>query len=196
MKKLTCVVVALLLVSTFSTVLAKDKDKEDTQKAQDRRTEIDNMAKEALDKLLAESPNAKSLYDKATGYAVFDNLKIAVGISGGGGSGVAVDKSSGQRTYMKMGTGGVGLGLGGEKYQVVFFFENEKAFNSFVNKGWKAEAGARAAAGTAGASANTTFSNGLAIFQITEKGLMANADISGTKYWKNKKLNPPTSEKE
>ena len=67
--------------------------------------------------------------------------------------------------------------------------ETDKAFTSFVEKGWKAEAGARAAAGTEGASADTTFSNGLAIYQMTEKGLMANADISGTKYWKNKKLN-------
>jgi hypothetical protein len=29
----------------------------------------------------------------------------------------------------------------------------------------------------------------MAIYQITEKGLMAHADIAGTKYWKNDKLN-------
>jgi hypothetical protein len=29
----------------------------------------------------------------------------------------------------------------------------------------------------------------MAIYQITDKGLMALADIAGTKYWKNKKLN-------
>ena len=28
-----------------------------------------------------------------------------------------------------------------------------------------------------------------AIDQMTEKGLMANADVAGTKYWKNDKLN-------
>ena len=27
--------------------------------------------------------------------------------------------------------------------------------------------------------------NGIAVFQLTDKGLIANADISGTKYWKN-----------
>ncbi len=31
--------------------------------------------------------------------------------------------------------------------------------------------------------------NGLAVYQITDKGLMLQADISGTKNWKNKKLN-------
>ncbi len=58
-----------------------------------------------------------------------------------------------------------------------------------MDKGWKAEGGAQAAAGTAGASAETTFHNGLAIYKMNDAGLMASADISGTKYWKNKKLN-------
>ena len=39
------------------------------------------------------------------------------------------------------------------------------------------------------ADAKTNFVNGLAIYQLTEKGLMLNADIAGTKYWLNDKLN-------
>jgi hypothetical protein len=31
--------------------------------------------------------------------------------------------------------------------------------------------------------------NGVAYYQLTDKGLMASADISGTKYWKNDDLN-------
>jgi len=191
MKKWLCVLLAMALMASFSAVLADDDDKTDDEggKPAEKRAKIDAVAKEALDTLLAKSDNATKLYGEAYGYAVFDNLKIAFGISGGGGSGVAVAKNSGARTYMKMGTGGVGLGLGGQKYQVVFLFANEAAFTSFVEKGWKAEAGARAAAGTEGANANTTFSNGLAVYQMTDKGLMASADISGTKYWKDKKLN-------
>ena len=73
------------------------------------------------------------------------------GFSGGGGNGVAVNKSSGDRTYMKMGTGGIGFGLGGQKYQVIFLFQDEKTFHNFVEKGWKADASAQAAAGTDGA---------------------------------------------
>ena len=56
-------------------------------------------------------------------------------------------------------------------------------------RGWKAETGANAAAGTAGANVGTQFIDGIAVYQITESGLMASADISGTKYWKHKKLN-------
>jgi lipid-binding SYLF domain-containing protein len=190
MKKWMIALLAMVLLASLSVVVAEEgEDGDKKQSPADRRAKIDQVAQEALDTLLAKSAGAQKNYDKAYGYAVFDNLKIAFGISGGGGSGVAVVKDSGARTYMKMGTGGVGLGLGGQKYQVVFFFETEKAFTSFVEKGWKAEAGARAAAGTEGASADTSFHDGLAIYQMTDKGLMANADISGTKYWKNKKLN-------
>jgi lipid-binding SYLF domain-containing protein len=188
MKKWLCVIVGLALMVSLSIAVAGDDDQKEVS-ASDKRAKIDEVAKEALDTILGKSDSASKLYGGSYGYAVFDNLKIAFGISGGGGSGVAVVKDSGARTYMKMGTGGVGLGLGGQKYQVVFFFETEKAFTSFVEKGWKAEAGARAAAGTEGAGVDSSFHDGLAIYQITEAGLMASADISGTKYLKNKKLN-------
>jgi lipid-binding SYLF domain-containing protein len=154
-----------------------------------KQAKIDEAAQEALNTVFGKAESAKELYDKAYGWAGFDNLKIAFGFSGGGGNGVAVDKKSGKRTYMKMGTAGVGLGLGGQKYQVIFLFQDEKTFTNFVEKGWKADASAQAAAGTEGAGATTGFVNGIAVYQMTDKGLMASADITGTKYWKNKKLN-------
>jgi len=160
----------------------------DEEKDAEKRAEIDAMAADTLKELFAANAGAKDLYAKAYGHAVFDNLKIAIGISGGGGSGVAVAKA-GERTYMKMGTGGIGFGLGGQKYQVIFLFQTEDAFRSFVDKGWQADASAQAAAGEAGTGAVATFKNGVAFYQMTEEGLMASADITGTKYWKNDDLN-------
>ena len=98
-------------------------------------------------------------------------------------------KETGEKTYMKMGTAGVGFGLGANKYQVIFFFQDSQTYDNFVNKGWQADAGATASAGENAAEVKTGFVNGIAIYQMTEKGLMANADIAGTKYWKNDKLN-------
>lgn len=186
MRKSMGVLAAMLLLATLGANEVKDEAKK--SEAADKRAQIDTMAQEALDTLFAANSDAKALHEKSYGWAVFDNLKVAFVVSGGAGSGVAVQKD-GQRTYMKMGTGGVGLGLGGQKYQVIFLFENAQVFDNFVQKGWKAETGAQAAAGTEGANVGATFTEGLAIYQITEKGLMASADISGTKYWKNEKLN-------
>jgi lipid-binding SYLF domain-containing protein len=176
------------MLAALPVAIAEEEQKDDT-KADKKRAEIDTKAKETLDELLAKNEKAKALYDKAYGYAVFGNWKFAFIVSGGGGSGVAVDKGSGKRTYMNMGTVGVGLGLGGKKYQVVFLFENAERFNGFIEKGWQADTSATAAAGTAAAEAGTGFVEGIAIYQITDKGLMANADIAGTKYWKDDKLN-------
>jgi lipid-binding SYLF domain-containing protein len=177
----------ITLIQPATNVFAEDDWK--SLKQESKRMKINETAEETLQTLFADDSKAKALYDKSYGWAVFDNLKLAFGFSGGGGQGVAVLKESGKKTYMKMGTAGVGLGLGANKYQIVFLFQDKQTFKNFVNKGWQADAGATAAAGKHAAEAKTDFTNGLAIYQLTEKGLMANADIAGTKYWKNDKLN-------
>jgi len=173
------------MMALFIPAIAEEK----TAKAGERRAKIDAMAEETLATLFSESPKAKELYGKAHGYAVFDNLKLSLFISGGGGVGVATTKGGGTRTYMKMGTAGLNIGLGGQKYQIVFLFQTRDGFDRFVDKGWQADAQANAVAGTAGANAAAAFKNGMAVFQITEAGLMLQADIAGTKYWQSKKLN-------
>ena len=174
--KLLC---AALLLAAVPLAIAEEGDKKDKKKG-----EIDERSNKVLETVLGESENAQDLFDKSMGYAVFDNTKVALGISGGGGSGVAVEKASDTRTYMKMGTGGVGLGIGVKTYQVIMMFENEKVFRNFVDNGWQADTQAGAAAGSAGVAVKTTFHDGMAVFVRTKKGLMASADVSGTKYWK------------
>lgn len=182
----------LILMSSMIPVVpaaAPGNTEKDQMNAQHKREKIDLMAKETLDQLFEANAGAKQLFDKTYGYAVFDNLKLSFVVAGGGGSGVAVEKESGKRIYMNMGTGGLSVGLGGQKYQVVFFFESPKVFDDFVDKGWSADASANAVALDAGANLQAKFVNGVAVYQITDKGLMLQADISGTKYWKNDKLN-------
>ncbi|MCG6949822.1 MAG: hypothetical protein LJE93_12995 [Acidobacteria bacterium] len=191
MKKVALYAATLAMVATLILPATPASAEEDWEslKQDSKKMKINQTADETLQQLFSERPKSKDLYNDAYGYAVFDNLKLAWGFSGGGGNGVAVNKKTGKPTYMKMGTVGVGIGLGVNKYQVVFLFQDEQTFNNFVEKGWQADAGATAAAGKHAVEAKTDFVNGMALYQLTEKGLMANADIAGTKYWKNKKLN-------
>jgi lipid-binding SYLF domain-containing protein len=185
-----CVVLVAAIVGLPATpAQAEETSDWKSLKNDAKKAKLDETADAALKELFARNDKAKGLFDQSYGWAVFDNMKIAFGFSGGGGNGVAVNKGSGSRTYMKMGTVGVGFGLGGKKYQIVFLFQDQKTFTSFVEKGWQADATAQAVAGTAGAEVQSGFSNGLAIYVLSDKGLMASADIAGTKYWKNKKLN-------
>jgi lipid-binding SYLF domain-containing protein len=176
-----------LILPTTSSLSAEESWK--SLKRESKRMKIDETAQEALNTLFATSPKAENLFEMSYGWAVFDNLKLAFGFSGGGGNGVAKVRETGKKTYMKMGTAGIGIGLGVNTYQVVFLFQDSRTFQNFVENGWQADATASAVAGQTGAEAKTDFSNGMAIYQITDTGLMAFADIAGTKYWKNKKLN-------
>jgi lipid-binding SYLF domain-containing protein len=193
MKKCVAALSVLMLFLAFQGVaLAEEKSEGKDPKEAKRdykRAKIDSNERDTLKRLFEENDKAKRLFDRAIGYAVFDNTKVSLGLTGGGGAGVAVDKGSGKRTYMKMGTAGLNLGLGAQVYQIVFLFEDAETLSNFIEKGWEADASANAVAGTAGANAEATFRKGMAIYQLTQGGLMLQADISGTKYWKYKKLN-------
>jgi lipid-binding SYLF domain-containing protein len=172
------------LIFGFGTAALAD----DSAKVAKRKQEIDSAAQSTLDKLLKEDSGAKELYGKAVGYAVFTVTKGGFIVSGGGGNGVVVDKANGKRTYMRMGMGGVGLGIGGQRYGLVVLFETKDRMDKFVAGGWDSSATAEAAAGKAGTAARTSFYDGVAYYQITDKGLMAHADITGTKFWVNDEL--------
>jgi lipid-binding SYLF domain-containing protein len=159
---------------------------QDDAKVQERRQEIDSNAQATLDALLKAQAGVRDLYERATGYAVV--TKGGFIVSGGGGNGVAVNKASGQRTYMRMGMGGVGLGIGGQRYSLVALFETEDRLNKFVAGGWDSSATAEAVAGQEGVAFRSSFIDGIALYQISEKGLMAHADVTGTKFWVNDEL--------
>ena len=191
MRKTAIYAAALLTIAALALPATSVFAEEDwkAMKQASKAMKINETADDALNDLFAKNPKAKELYERSYGWAAFNNLKLAFGFSGGGGDGVAVVRETGKKTFMKMGTVGIGIGLGINKYNVIFLFQDSQTFNTFVNNGWQADAGATAAAGKAAAEVKTDFTNGLAIYQITEKGLMANADVAGTKYWKNDKLN-------
>jgi lipid-binding SYLF domain-containing protein len=154
-----------------------------------KREQIDLTARQNIERLLEEDDGARGLFEQAYGYAVFDVVKVSLFVTGGGGQGVAVNKSSGARTYMNMGTGGLNLGLGGKAYAIVFLFQTQQHFDDFVNNGWQGGVSADATAGRASADIGANFHNGIAYYQLTDAGLMLQADITGTKYWKSGKLN-------
>jgi len=171
---------AVLLTLTFQAGVAQEQ--EAGSKAAKQRAEVDESATQILREFRALE-GADELYNKAAGYAVFRVTKAGFGASGAGGRGVAVDKETGARTYMRMGSAGVGLTFGASRYDVVILFETLQRFNAFTKGGWDSSATAQAAAGSKGPKVGSTFFNGVAYYQIGKTGLMASADVSGTKFW-------------
>lgn len=178
--------VALLVLAHWAH--AQEVDAKADAKAAKTRADIDKEAADTLEEF-RELPGAQALFDKAAGYAVFRVTKGGLGASGAGGGGVAVDKATGKRTYMRMGSAGVGLTFGVSRYNVVILFETKDKLDAFVKGGWDSAATAQAAAGTSGAQVSSTFFDGVAYFQIGRRGLMASADVSGTRFWYAEELN-------
>jgi lipid-binding SYLF domain-containing protein len=172
------------VVDTVDDAVSSDE----TTKAQDRQT-INSNAQKALSRLFKESKEAKELYDKAAGYAVFDSREFAFLIKTGFGAGVAVNKSTESRTYMKMASGGLNIG-GGVKYiQVIFIFSTEQTLNNFISNGWNAEGDASAVGGDDSSRVGITLADGTKIYELVDTGIMLKMSISGTKYWKDDALN-------
>lgn len=86
-----------------------------------------------------------------------------------------------------------GLGFGVKKFRVVFVFDNEKVLNNFVNSGWQFGGQSTAAAKTGskgGAMAGAaSVSDGIWMYQLTDKGLAAEITAKSTKYSKHNDLN-------
>jgi lipid-binding SYLF domain-containing protein len=160
----------------------------------EQRAEIQKMRATTLQRLYKVHPAARADVQKAAGYAVFSNVGInLIFLSAAGGSGVAHDNRSGKDVYMKMVSGGFGIGLGVKDFRGVFVFSTTEKLNQFTNSGWEASAQADAAAkaGDKGAAAAgaITVAPGVNLYQLTENGLALQATIQGTKYFKNDDLN-------
>ena len=119
------------------------------------RRELDTFADDTLSELTSENPEAEALFQQSYGYAVFDARKATLmGVSAGFGRGVAVAPGTGSRTYLRLGSGGVGIsfGIGGFVSKVVVLFEDEAAFQRLLTEGAEATASAGAMVGDETAS--------------------------------------------
>jgi lipid-binding SYLF domain-containing protein len=186
--------VAALLLMTCAAV-AQDHNRPhdaelDADTLAERRQQILEMTRETVTDLKTTDAAAAELLDEAYGYAVFDTTKGGFIVTGAGGTGAAVRKNGRDPVFMHMGAGGVGLGAGLENYKLVVVLQDERTYDRFVDGEWSAGASAQAAAGGDGAAAVGRFVNGVAVYHLTDKGVIAQIDITGVKFWPSDRLNP------
>ena len=172
--------------------------------ASQQRASIQKMRSETLNKLYALQPEARSDIQHAKGYAVFANNSSKILLFGfGSGYGVVRNKATGKDTYMKMAHGGAGLGMGIKQQRTVLVFHDKAALETFIRQGYMVGADANAAAkyddkgiapiaaSTSGVASDTaSLPSKVNVYDLTEKGLAAQAMINGYKYWPDAALNP------
>lgn len=185
-----------LMVITLTLVLAQCTTvggKNLSSDAVERREAILSMRRDVLTQLYEVKPDIKAQIENATGHAVFSNANLnLLFASFGGGTGVVHESKSGKDTYMNMGEIGFGLGAGIKDFRAVFVFHNKGALRRFVDKGWTlgGQADAAAIAGNMGAAVSgEAVLDNVTVYQITKSGLVLQAMVKGTRYWKNADLN-------
>ena len=150
-----------------SRVAAQDKDAQEVQAA--------------IASFKADSDLAK-WFTSAYGYVVFPKItKGAVGIGGAAGDGQVFEKGA------MIGTARVtqvtiGAQLGGQSYSEAIFFETKEALDRFKQDRFEMSAGLSAVAAGEGKSKDAKYSQGVAIFTLAKKGLMAEASVGTQKF--------------
>jgi len=194
MMKMRSILSSLLLTGMSAGLFTSSLNAEADLDAQ--RAEIRQMRDDVMQELFKLKPELKSRVKNAEGYAVFTNIGVnLIFASFAGGKGIVLEHSffGDDETFMRMGSAGIGLGLGVKDFRAVFIFTDEAMLKKFVVKGWdfSAQADAAAKSNQKGGSieASGTILPGMEVYQLTKNGIALQATIQGTKYWKDKELN-------
>lgn len=160
---------------------------------EEQRQTVRGMRDDVLVELYKQDASARQKINKAEGYAVFSNVGVnVIFASVAGGKGVVVDRK-GKEVFMKMASGGFGLGLGIKDFRAVFVFRTKQRLQQFIEKGWDfgAQVDAAAQSGEKGGAAAGAVSmlSDVDVYQITKNGLALQATLQGTKYWRDSDLN-------
>jgi lipid-binding SYLF domain-containing protein len=161
---------------------------------EEARQEMRTVAADTLQTLYATQPAARGVVEKSAGYAVFSNFGMKILIAGGGtGEGLAVNNKTKQEIFMRMAEVQAGLGFGIKKFRLVWVFETQQAFDSFVNSGYQfggqTALSAKAGGVGAGVTGAASVSPGVWVYQITDDGIAAELTVKGTKYYRDNELN-------
>ena len=145
-----------------------------------QQAEVKAKAMQALQDFYKADPKLKAAVEAAPGFAVFTTYGLSFGVGGAGGKGIAHNSKAKSDVYMSIAQASAGLQIGASDTRYLFVFNDAKALNDFIEKGWDASAGVAAGAGE--------FTGGKQ-YALTKAGLQVGAAVAGTKAWKDKDLN-------
>jgi lipid-binding SYLF domain-containing protein len=145
---------------------------------------------QAVSDLLRTDAGLQKFMNDSAGYAVFPNVgKGGLIVGGAHGKGCVYAKTNyiGQATMTQA---SIGAQVGGQTFAEVIFFETPAALEDFKSGKFEMSADVSAVAVKEGASAAANYKQGVAVFTLPKKGLMAQAAVGGQKF----KFEPATME--
>lgn len=139
-------------------------------------------AADAEERIRAEIEATGPFFDDAYAYVVWPGIiRGAFGFGGALGKGILVEqgKPVGTVRYFQFSSG---IQAGAKSFAMVLFFKDEKTLASLKRNEWQFAGQAGVDVATYGAHGTPAYNEGVALFPITNVGLMAEFSASGVKY--------------
>lgn len=151
-------------------------------RSQARRASLMDDAQPTVRRFEREDPGLRDFMANAYGYAVFPEIgKGGIIVGGAYGKGVVYQQNRAVG-YADMTQASVGAQLGGQTYAELIVFQTPAALDRFKNNALTFAANASAVAIKTGAAAAAKYEDGVAVFTMPRRGLMAEASIGGQKF--------------
>lgn len=189
----TIVVILASLPACTSNIRESAPGEDPAIAVEESREDLRALAADTLQRLYSAQPRARQAVEAAAGYAVFSNFGMKVFLAGGGsGRGLAVNNQTREEAFMRMAEVQAGLGFGVKKFRLVWVFQTQQAFDSFVRRGYQigghASLSAQAKGVGGGLASAVSVSPGVWIYQLTDDGVAAELTVKGTRYYRDKQL--------
>ncbi|EXI79742.1 MAG: hypothetical protein AW10_02227 [Candidatus Accumulibacter appositus] len=160
-----------------------------------RRDALLELRDQTITELVASKPEIKQEIAKAVGYGIFTSTQSnAVLLVMGDGAGVLTDNETGKTRYMKMARVGSAPSFADQPFRQLIIFRNRDLFDTFSAVG--ADVGASTnppfKAGTGKGlvlDGSIAFNPMLSSYQLTDKGVVLQADWGGVGYLPDEALN-------
>jgi len=167
------VILAMVLVMCGSVWAAWDPKQDQKEMA---------AAQETVSAFNKADSSMAAYFDSAYGYVVFPNVgKGGLIIGGARGKGYVFEKGA-MIGYASVTEVTVGAQIGGQAFSEVIFFKDKGTLDTFKQGNFEFSAQVSAVAATEGASKNTSYSKGVAVFTLPKGGAMAEATVGGQKF--------------
>jgi lipid-binding SYLF domain-containing protein len=144
--------------------------------------ELKAESQQAVSDFLRTDPSLQKFLDSSAGYVIFPNVgKGGLIVGGAHGKGVVYQNKNviGLATLTQA---SIGAQAGGQTFAELIFFETPAALNDFKAGKYEMSAEASAVAAKEGASTTANYKQGVVVFTLPKKGLMASAAVGGQKF--------------
>jgi lipid-binding SYLF domain-containing protein len=136
----------------------------------------------AIERFTESRPGIEAYFEQAHGFAVLPSVtRAGLGFGGAYGRGLVIEQDTlvGTTGYWQLTSG---IQAGAKNFIMLVFFKDAEALAAFKDRKLQFMGQAGVALATAGADATPTYTDGVAVFTLTNVGLMGELTVSGAKF--------------